>query len=138
MLVRRDPLPRVELDADLLQAKALGDRAAADRDEHQVAVDGLAVAEIDAEPVAGLLDLRALLLEMKRDPAPSELLRQLGGRVVILHRDQLRQHLDDRHLGAEALEDRGELAADDAATEDDEPARHLTLCKQPGRVDAAG
>ena len=47
------------------------------------------------------------------------------------------EHLDDRHLGAEALEDRGELAADDAAAEDDEPLRHLRLREQAGRVDAA-
>src|SRR5207249_3962473 len=45
--------------------------------------------------------------------------------------------LDDRHLGAEALEDGGELAADDPAAEDDEPARHLLLREQAGRVDAA-
>ena len=43
------------------------------------------------------------------------------GRVVVLLRDERRQHLDDRHLAAEAPEDRGELAADDPAAEDDEP-----------------
>ena len=69
-------------------------------------------------------------------PAPAELLGQLLGRVRVLLRDQARQHLDDRHLGAEALEDRGELAADDPAAEHDEPARHLALGEQPGRVDA--
>ena len=66
-----------------------------------------------------------------------EMLRELGGRVVVLRRNQLRQHLDDRHLGAEAAEDRGELAADDAAAEHDEPAWHLRLGEQAGRVDAA-
>ena len=43
----------------------------------------------------------------------------------------------DRHLGAEALEDRRELAADDSAAEHDEPLGHLGLREQPGRVDAA-
>ena len=33
-------------------------------------------------------------------------------------------------------EDRGELAADDAAAEDDEPTRDLGLREQAGRVDA--
>jgi hypothetical protein len=47
------------------------------------------------------------------------------------------QHLDDRDLGAEAVEDRGELAADDAAAEHDEPARDLLLREEAGRVDAA-
>ena len=70
-------------------------------------------------------------------PRLPELLRELLGGVVVLLRDQLRQHLDDRHLGAEAAEDRRELAADDPAAEHDEPARHLRLGEQPGRVDAA-
>src|SRR5439155_331892 len=135
VLVGGDPVPPVELDADLLEAEALDERPAPDRDEHQVGIDGLAVAEIDAQPVAGLLDLRALLLEVERDAALAELLRELGCRVVVLGRDQLRQHLDDRHLGAEAAEDRGELAADDAAAEHDEPARHLALGEQAFRVD---
>src|SRR5205085_3791905 len=97
---------------------------------------GLALAEVDGQPVARLLDLRALLLEMERDPAPPEALRELLRRVGVLLRDQRRQHLDDRHLGAEAVEDRRELAADDPAAEDDEPLRHLRLGEQAGRVDA--
>ena len=43
----------------------------------------------------------------------------------------VRKHLDDRHLAAEALEDRGELAADDAAAEDDEPPRDLLCASSP-------
>ena len=137
MLVGRDPLAPIELDADLLEPEPLDERPAPDRDEHEIRVHGLAVAEVNAQPVAGLLDLRALLLEMQRDPAPAELLRELLGRVVVLGRDQLRQHLDDRHLGAEAVEDRRELAADDPAAQDDEPARHLRLPEQALGVDAA-
>ena len=49
-------------------------------------------------------------------------------RVGVLLRDQRVEHLDDRHLGAEAVEDRRELAADDPAAEDDEPPRHLLVC----------
>ena len=70
-------------------------------------------------------------------PRFAERLRELLRRVRVLLRDQRRQHLDDRHLAAEALEDRCELAADDPAAEHDEPARHLGLREQPGRVDAA-
>ena len=40
-------------------------------------------------------------------------------------------------LGAEALEDRGELAPDDPAAEDHEPSGNLGLIEQAGRVDAA-
>ena len=92
---------------------------------------------MDGEGPAQLLDLRALLLEMERDPAFSELLGELLRRVRVLLRNQRRQHLDDRHLAAEAPEDRRELAADDAAAKHDEPVRHLCLREQPLRVDAA-
>ena len=69
-------------------------------------------------------------------PRLAELLGELLRRVGVLQRDQRRQQLDDRHLAAEAVEDGGELAADDAAAEDDEPARHLGLREQAGRVHA--
>ena len=89
------------------------------------------------QAVAGLLDLLALLLQVQRDAALPELLGEPQPKRRRPLADQLRQHLDDRHLGAEAAEDGRELAADDAAAEDDEAARHLRLCEQPGRVDAA-
>src|SRR5258705_366152 len=44
-LVRGDALALVELDADLLETETLDKRPAADRDEHQVRLHGLAVAE---------------------------------------------------------------------------------------------
>src|SRR5439155_23452435 len=97
----------------------------------------LAVPEMDGEGAALLLDLRALLLEVERDPVLPELLGELLRRVGVLLRDQRRQHLDDRHVAAEAPEDRRELAADDAPAEHDEALRHLCLCEQPLRVDAA-
>src|SRR5207302_6081044 len=59
-LVRGDPLALVELDADLLEAEVLDRRASPDRDEHQIALDRLAVAEVHGQPAAGVFDLRAL------------------------------------------------------------------------------
>src|SRR5207244_5712898 len=72
-----------------------------------------------------------------RDSTLAYLLRELRRSVRVLLRDQRREHLDDRHLAAEPLEDGRELAADDAAAEDDETRRHLGLREQAGRVDAA-
>ena len=119
-----------------LEADALDERPAADRHEHQVALDRLAVAEDHRQRVALLLDAGALLAELQRDAALAERLRELLRRIGVLLRDQRVEHLDDRHLGAEAVEDRRELGADDAAAEDHEPARDLGLREQPGRVDA--
>src|SRR5215203_1975888 len=135
--VGRDPLALVELDADPFQPEPLHRRTAPDGDEHQVGVDRLAVAELDPHPVTAVVDPGALLLEVQRDPALLELLRELVRRVVVLGRDELRQHLDDRDLGTEAAEDRRELAADDPAAQHHEPARDLRLREQAGGVDAA-
>src|SRR5207253_1040998 len=136
-LVRGDALALVELDADLLEPEALDRWPAPHRHEHEVGLYRLALAEVDAQAVAGFLDLLALLLEMERDPSPPELLRELLRGVRVLLRDQRREHLDDRHLGAEPPEDRRELAADDPAAENDQPARDPLLREETGRVDAA-
>ena len=82
-------------------------------------------------------DLRALLAEVDDDSAARERLAKLARRVRVLLRDEGVEHLDDRHLGSEALEDRGELTTDDPAAENDDPPRDLGLRQQPGRVDAA-
>src|SRR5579862_5597338 len=74
---------------------------------------------------------------MERDAALAELFCELLARVLVLLRDE-RQHLDDRDVGAEAVEDRGELAADDPAAEHGEAARNAHLREQAGRVDDAG
>src|SRR5262245_23830516 len=137
VLVGRDSLALVELDADRLETETLDRRPSADANEHQVALDRLTVTEMDSQAVTGLLDLRALLFEMKRDPAPTELFRELLRGVRILLRNERREHLDDRHLAAEAAEDGRELAADYAAAQDDEPSRNLGLSQQALRVDAS-
>jgi hypothetical protein len=64
MVVGADSRSRCILDADSLEAEACDKRSPADRDEHQVGVDGLGVAELHGQFRSGVLDLRALLLEM--------------------------------------------------------------------------
>ena len=104
MVVGADSLA-VERDARRLEPDPVDERCAADRDEHQVAVDRLSLSEVDGEVRAVVVHLRALLREMLRDLTLSEGLLELLGRVLVLCRDEVRQHLDDRHLGAEAVED---------------------------------
>src|SRR5439155_24521922 len=83
------------------------------------------------------LHFRALLLEMESDPALAQLPRKLLRAIFVLGRNQLRQHLDDRHLRPEPPEDRRELAADAAAAENHEPLRYPALGQQALGVDAA-
>src|SRR6185436_11622232 len=137
VLVGGDALSLVELHADVLEPEPLDNRTAPDRYEHQIRLDGLAVAEMHRQLGAVVLDLRALLLEMQCDAALAELLRKLLRGVDVFLRNEVRQHLDDRHLAAEAVEDRRELAADDAAAEDNQTLRHRRLGEEPLRVDAA-
>src|SRR3954468_1283297 len=92
---------------------------------------------LDAQAAAGVLDPVAGGLEVEGDAALLELLGQLLGGVGVLLRDQLREHLDDRHLGAEAAEDACELAADDPAAEDDQAWWDFVLREQARGVDAA-
>ena len=49
----------------------------------------------------------------------------------VLLRDQRLEHLDDGDLGAEALEDRGELTADDPAAQDDQPLGTSVWASRP-------
>ena len=126
MLVGGDSDAPVELHAGSLEADPFHKRPAADRDEHQIRLYGLALPEVDGHLGAVVLDPRGLLAKVQRDAALSELLGQLLARILVLLRDE-REHLDDRHLRAEAAEDRGELAADDPATKDNEPVRHPLL-----------
>ena len=137
MSVRPDACPRIERHAGSFETDPVDERRSPDGDEHEIALDRLALAEMHDEPSSGVLDLRALLAEMDDDAAPRERLPQLTRRVRILLRDERLEHLDHRHLGAEALEDRGELAADDPAAENDEAPRYLGLGEQAGRVHAA-
>src|SRR5262249_54402880 len=127
----------VERNAGVLEPEPLDERRSTDRDEHEVRLHRLAVTEVNDELRTVVLDLRALLAELERDAALLELLRELLRGVGVLLRDERVEHLDDRHLRAKAVEDRGELAADDAAAEDDETLRDGLLREQAGRVDAA-
>src|SRR4029077_5405839 len=61
---------------------------------------------------------------------------QLLGGVGVLGRDQAVQHLADRDLAAEVVQDRGELDANHAAAEDRGPGGHRVDFEQAGRVDA--
>ena len=76
----------------------------------------------NSSPAAGAFDSLGDIFQVELDAALAELLGEefLGG-VGSSCWNQRRQHLDDGHLGAEEAEVPCELAADDAAAEDDEP-----------------
>jgi len=108
----------LHLDADQLVAQSLGHRPAADRDEQQLGLDGLAPLEVYDDAGGGVLHLGEAGPELLLDAALAEgALEQLGGRLL-LQRDQVRQRLDDRDVRAERGPDGGELAADGPGAQD--------------------
>ena len=70
-------------------------------------------------PVCGRFDRLDLVPGQHFDPALGERLLQFGCDFLILQRHDARQHLDDGHIHAVGIPDRGELHADGARPDDD-------------------
>src|SRR5580698_8438569 len=130
---RRDARPAVFVHGDeaaigghagVLVPEAGRDRSSADGDQQQLGVERGAALEGDRDAGVGGFDALEPGTELVADAAPAERpLEQLGAGLV-LGRQQVRQHLDDRHLGAERTPDARELDPDHAAAEDDRGRRH--------------
>ena len=109
----------VERHAGLLVAQPLAHRPAADAHESHGGRQLLAVGEAhrDAALIGGehLLDLG---LQPQLDAGALERLPQRLAGALVLAGKELLEHLDDGDPRAESGEDRGELAADDAAADD--------------------
>ncbi len=128
-LVDLDEAAVGELHAGFLEANVLGVRRTSRGHEH--AVD-------DADP-ASLHQPRATASrnpcrpsrpsELRAgddvDPALLEAAGDLGGRILVLERQDPREHLEDRHLRAERVKHVGEFAADGAGADDRDGLRRL-------------
>jgi hypothetical protein len=93
----------VELDAALLEADAARVRHAADRGQHRVDVEAIAVAERRAKPSAGALDR----LDRRPETEVDRALLHLGGEpraeVVVEAAEKKGVSVNERHLGAEPV-----------------------------------
>ncbi len=115
----------VERDALRLVAQVGGVRPAPDGHQQDVGLELLAVLEVHRHRVGGLLDAGELRADLVVDLALAELALELLGEELVLVGHQVRQGLDDRDLGAEALPDARELHADDPAAEHDHAVGHV-------------
>ena len=125
-LVDHDEAPLVDLDAGAVEPELVGERSAADGDDHGVDLEVLPFAEVDggAARVVGRVpvhhdtraDVDLLLLEAAHDDV---------GDVGVEAGEDLRQRLEDRHPGAEVGERRRELAADRPAADDGDAGRDV-------------
>ena len=130
--VHRDETP-LHGHAGFFVAEAIGDRAAAHRDQHEVGVERLAALERDRDAGVRVLDRLETGAELEADAAaPEGPLQQLRARLV-LQRQQLGKQLHDRDLGPEGPPHAGELDADHAAAEDNhrsgDPVQHQRVVR---------
>ncbi len=97
------------------------------RVEHAVGLDPGAVAQRHAQACAAVEPRDALDVDVRAqiDALLAHLVGQEGAHVVVEAAQDLLAAVELRDLRAEALEDRGELARDVAAADDDEAARKL-------------
>ena len=116
------------LHAELFQAEVLD--VADDADGRDDALDGerlraaLAVVDGGGDAVGLLVELGHLGAGHDLDALLLEALAREGGDLGVLDRQDLRQHLDHRHLGAERAVERGELDADRARADHQQRLRH--------------
>ncbi|MNL43770.1 hypothetical protein D3C87_1662990 [compost metagenome] len=117
------------LDANRFQPKPLDIALHADGRDQLVTSDllGLAVLGLDMgdDAVLGLFDLGDLGFGQELDAALFQPLAGEARNLGIFHRQDLRQELDDRHIGAQRAIEGGKLDADGARTHDDEALRHF-------------
>ena len=130
--------PRSMVTPTSSKPRSGGRRAAADGDEQQLGLEGLAVLEGDDDAVVVLGDALEAHAERELDAALAERALELLADRLVLVGDEVRERLDDGDLGAPRLPDAGELDADDAAAEHGDLLRHeVELERLLGGDDAA-
>ncbi|MNU53444.1 hypothetical protein D3C71_424770 [compost metagenome] len=115
MRIDRDGALVVELHARRLEAEALRVGHAAGGEEHGVGLDLLAARERDHEAVGAARDGRGLAVQAHVDAGLAHLVGKKLAHVVVEAGEQVGAAVQLRHLGAQAVEDRCELAGDVAA-----------------------
>ena len=108
----------VELDAGRFEPEARDIRPAAGREHHLVDHDALVVGQFDAQAVIDLFDALDDCLGDDLDAALFHLGAQMLAHVVVEAAQDVVAAIDQRHLGAEPVEDAGELDRDIAAALD--------------------
>ena len=106
-------------DALLVVPEAVGGRPAADRDQEQLGLDHVPALDGDGDALVGDLDALEGGAGAEVDLALAEGALERLRRRLVLDGEEPGEGLDDGDVGAEGLPDARELAADDAAAQND-------------------
>jgi len=127
----------VACDADCLEPQSLGAGPPTDRDHNHIRREALPLdaLELQGQVILSCLYSRHLGGEFELDPRSREHALQSRAELAVHARDDMVEHLDDGHCGAEPLPHRAELEPDITAADDDEPARDAAERQGAGRRD---
>ncbi len=125
-----DKAALVQRDAGRIQPQAVGVGLHADRHQHLVGGErlhflALEVLHRHGHAVVADLHLLGARAGQQLDALLGERLVHFGGDFGVLQRQNLVEHLDDRHFGAVGAVDIAELHADGAGADDDQLLRHV-------------
>gem|GEM_PF-6665069 len=111
----------IELELHLRRKHAFDIRHHADRRQHGLRLDLLRLAVLHQGELHGILahaEILALRRRPNRDALLFECAMQRFRDLFVLHRQDLRQHLHERNLGAEGIIKIGEFHSDRAGADD--------------------
>ena len=129
--IDRDAAVLGEPHAGRLETEPRNIRPPPGREHHAIDGEGFAIGQLDAEAVLDLLDRVDRLPGDDPDAAPLHLRAQMLAHVVVEAAQNIVAAIDQRHLGAEPMENAGELDRDIAAALDENALRQLLRGETP-------
>ncbi|MNM94455.1 hypothetical protein D3C81_1068590 [compost metagenome] len=125
VLVHLDLPTAVDLDADVLQAQAIGVAGAAVTPQQRIRLDLLARLQVQDHAVFQAFDAVVFLVVTDQHVVVAQVIAQRIGNLVVEEAEQLVAGIDQVYQHAEAAEDRRIFAADHPGSVDDQPARSV-------------
>ena len=136
------PATLVRLNAGFIQRQPGSEGITADRQQHDIGVDGFGLAALGGlhgQRHAGVGDGRAghLMAELEGEALLHEHLLEGGGDFIVQARRDAVEELDNGDLRAEAVPHAAQLQPDHPCADDDQMLRHLVQLQRAGGGDDA-
>ncbi len=133
------PKPGVDRHADLTEPQALRERATADRHQHLRAIDAqlraVFLLGLDSRPITPNQRAGHLGLEVKLETLLRQTLLEQIPHLLVGHRHDSRQKLDDGDRRSQPPPDRSQLEPDVTRAHDDQVVGNLVEAEGARRID---